>query len=48
METVILPHALAQAIHDYLMTRPMGEVEQMVVALRRARPNGSAAVAEQN
>jgi hypothetical protein len=33
-----LPPDLAQAIHDYLVTRPMREVEGLVNALRECRP----------
>lgn len=33
---VSMPAELAQAIHDYLMTRPMGEVEGLVVSIRQA------------
>lgn len=31
-----LPNDLVQAIHDYLMGRPMREVEALVVAIRQA------------
>ena len=27
-----------QAVHDYLMTRPMREVEALVTAIRNAKP----------
>lgn len=33
-----LPADLVQAVHDYLMTRPMQEVEALVVGLRKAKP----------
>lgn len=33
-----LPTELVQAIHDYLMTRPMREVEALVTAIRNAKP----------
>ena len=33
-----LPSDLVQAIHDYLMTRPMREVEALVAAIRNAKP----------
>jgi len=33
-----IPAELAQSIHDYLVTRPMREVEALVVALRQAKP----------
>ena len=33
-----LPPDLIQAIHDYLMTRPMREVEALVTAIRTAKP----------
>jgi hypothetical protein len=33
-----LPPELAQAIHDYLVTRPMREVESIVTALRQCKP----------
>ena len=33
-----LPSELVQAIHDYLMTRPMREVEALVAAIRNAKP----------
>ena len=32
-----LPADLIQAIHDYLMTRPMREVEALVAAIRNAK-----------
>ena len=45
---VVIPHVLAQAIHDYLMTRPMAEVETMVAGLRACQPeetsNGSVSI----
>lgn len=31
---------LAQAIHDYLMTRPMREVEHLVIGIRNAEHAG--------
>lgn len=33
-----IPAQLAQAIHDYLLTRPMREVEALVNALRQCQP----------
>lgn len=36
MNKVTIPTELANAIHDYLMSRPMREVEAMVAALRQA------------
>ena len=33
-----LPPELAHAIHEYLTTRPMREVEAMVNALRQCKP----------
>jgi hypothetical protein len=33
-----LPADLVQAIHDYLMTRPMREVEELVFEVRKAKP----------
>jgi len=33
-----LPPDLIQAIHDYLMTRPMREVEALVLGIRDAKP----------
>ena len=33
-----MPAELAQALHEYLMARPMREVEGLVVALRQAAP----------
>jgi hypothetical protein len=33
-----IPPQLAQALHDYLLTRPMREVEAMVNALRECKP----------
>lgn len=33
-----LPADIVQAIHDYLMTRPMREVEALVAAIRSAKP----------
>ncbi|HMV22634.1 MAG TPA: hypothetical protein PKE50_15295 [Rhodocyclaceae bacterium] len=38
MKEAIIPTDLASAIHDYLTTRPMREVEGLVSALRQARP----------
>lgn len=34
---VTIPRELAQALHDYLVQRPMMEVEALVVGLRQAR-----------
>lgn len=31
---LIIPKDLAQAIHDYLLSRPMGEVEVLALGLR--------------
>ena len=39
----LIPVALLQALHDYLMTRPMVEVEPMVTALRNCQPMPAAA-----
>lgn len=33
-----LPRDVVQAIHDYLITRPMIEVEALVVEIRKAKP----------
>jgi hypothetical protein len=33
-----LPSDLVQAVHDYLMTRPMREVEALVNEIRKAKP----------
>ena len=33
-----IPAQLAQAIHEYLLTRPMREVEGLVNALRECKP----------
>jgi hypothetical protein len=38
--TVEIPVGLAQAIERYLLSRPMGEVEQIVGALRAAINGG--------
>lgn len=38
MKEVTIPADLAQALHEYLTTRPMREVEGLVVALRNAKP----------
>lgn len=35
---VEVPSGLAQAIHDYLASKPMREVEGMVNALRQCKP----------
>jgi hypothetical protein len=35
---LMLPAELAQSIHDYLITRPMREVEHLVLTLRQAKP----------
>lgn len=37
-----IPPHLAQAIHDYLLTRPMREVEGLVNALRQCQPKQAA------
>ena len=37
-QQVIISQQLAQALHDYLMTRPMGEVEGLALGLRQASP----------
>lgn len=39
MEKINIPQALASAIHDYLLSLPMGEVEGLVMALRQALQN---------
>lgn len=38
MSKVTIPADLANALHEYLMTRPMREVEALVAALRQAEP----------
>lgn len=35
MKRIVIPQDLAQELHDYLMTRPMREVEPLVANLRR-------------
>lgn len=35
---LLIPRELAQALHDYLMMRPMAEVEQLVAKLRTLKP----------
>lgn len=47
MEKVTIPQALASALHEYLLTRPMGEVEGLVMALRQARHSQQNAAAPQ-
>lgn len=37
-ELLLVPSSLIQAVHDYLTTRPMREVEGLVVGLRSAKP----------
>jgi hypothetical protein len=37
-ETYLIPEALLKAVHDYLMNRPMREVEPLVTALRALEP----------
>jgi len=37
-----IPEPLARALHDYLLSRPMGEVERMVAALRECKPKQEA------
>ncbi len=32
-----LPAEVVQAVHDYLMTRPMREVEALVAEIRKAK-----------
>lgn len=39
-----VPPQLAQALHDYLVTRPMREVEGLVNALRECKPKDAADV----
>jgi len=41
-----LPSDLVQAVHDYLMTRPMREVEALVTAIRTAKPSTPATAAD--
>lgn len=36
MNLVPVNQELLRALHDYLMTRPMGEVEGLVVGLRQS------------
>lgn len=43
MSNIVITQALGQAIHDYLMARPMGEVEHLVAGLRAAQPEVMAA-----
>jgi hypothetical protein len=38
MPNLLIPAAFAQQLHDYLLGRPMGEVEQLVGGLRQLRP----------
>ena len=38
VKEVIIPQALAQAIYNYLYSRGMNEVENLVHGLRGARP----------
>lgn len=38
MNEIPLPGQLAQAIHEYLMGRPMREVEHLVAGLRQCAP----------
>ena len=45
---LLLPVELAQALHDYLMTRPMGEVERIVLPLRNLKPAPEPEVATPN
>lgn len=45
---LLLPVELAQALHDYLITRPFGEVERMVGALRTLKPAHPPEVAAPN
>jgi len=37
-----IPEQLARALHDYLLTRPMREVEGLVGALRQCQPKEEA------
>lgn len=37
-QTITVPAQLAQGIHEYLMTRPMREVEGLVAGLRQCAP----------
>lgn len=37
MQTYQIPAEVAKAVHEYLMTRPMGEVEQLVNAFRQGK-----------
>lgn len=38
IDTILIPVPLAQAIHKYLMTQPMKDVEVLVIALRQCEP----------
>jgi hypothetical protein len=38
MSDLLIPAAFAQQLHDYLLGRPMGEVEPLVAGLRRLQP----------
>lgn len=35
---MLIPQPLLQALHDYLITKPMSEVEQLVAAIRQCKP----------
>ena len=37
MDKVEVPQGLMEAIHDYFLTRPMGEVENLVQGLRQIK-----------
>lgn len=37
-QMLVIPANLAQGLHDYLSTRPMREVENMVVGVRQLKP----------
>lgn len=37
-DAILIPVPLAQAIHKYLMTQPMEDVEVLVIALRQCEP----------
>lgn len=37
-DSVPVPLQLAEALHQYLLTRPMREVENLVTALRQCEP----------
>lgn len=46
MNLIPINQELVRALHDYLMTRPMGEIEGLVVGIRQSMQSHHAKAAE--